>query len=46
MKAIKIEQNGLDKSISTQNSNSIEKNKGTNLKKLVYFYDYTNDKHK
>ena len=33
MKAIKVEQNDFDKSISTENSNSSnEKNKGMNLK--------------
>ena len=40
MKAIKVKQNVLDESISTEN------NKGTNLKKVINFYDYTNDKHK
>ena len=46
MKAIKVEQNDLDKSISIENSNSNEKNKGTNFKKVINFYDYTSDKHK
>ena len=44
MKDIKVEQNVLDETISTENSYSNEKNKGTNLKKVINFYDYTNDK--
>ena len=32
MKAIKVEQNDLDESISTETSNSNEKNKGMYLK--------------
>ena len=46
MKAIKVEQNDLDESISTDIINSNEKSKGTNLIKVIIFYDYTNGKHK
>ena len=41
MKAIKIEQNDFDTSISTENSNSIEKNKSMNLN-IIKLHDYLN----
>ena len=34
MKELKVEQNDLEELISTENSNSKDKNEGTNLKKL------------
>ena len=40
MKAIKVEQNDLDESISTDKSNTKEKNKGINLKKVIILHDY------
>ena len=46
MKELKVEQNDLEELISTENSNSKDKNEGTNPKKVINFYDYTNDKHK
>ena len=39
MKAIKVEQNHFDESISTGTSNSNEKNKGMNLK-TIKLHDY------
>ena len=39
MKDIKIEQYDLDETISTKNSNSIEKNKGMNLKLVIKLHD-------
>ena len=40
MKAIKVEQNDLDELISTENSNSKDKNEGTNPKRVINFYDF------
>ena len=40
MKAIKVEQNDLDESISTDKSNTSEKNKGITLKKVIILHDY------
>ena len=42
MKAIKVEQTDLDESISTENSNSNEKNNGMNLRKVTILYSYLN----
>ena len=39
MKAIKVELNDLDESISTDKSNTNEKNKGMNLKKVIILHD-------
>ena len=40
MKAIKVEQNDLDESISTDKSITNEKNKVMNLKKVIILHDY------
>ena len=39
MKAIKIERNDFDESISTETSNSNDKNRGMNLK-IIKLHDY------
>ena len=40
MKAIKIEQHDFNESISNETSNSNEKNKGTNFKKVIKLHGY------
>ena len=42
MTAIKVELNGFDKAISTETSNSNEKNKGINISKVIKLLDSLN----